>query len=84
MIATLTHREVAMLRAVAAGRAEVTLSAEPDLYVDGVPCCDQPAAHRLAHNGFIAPTRPGLVQRRVPAVLTGRARDLLADQPIAA
>ena len=35
-----TARGIAMLRAVAAGRAKVTRSAEPDLFVDGLPCCD--------------------------------------------
>lgn len=30
----LTDRAVAMLRAVAAGRAQLTVSVEPDLYVD--------------------------------------------------
>nr|WP_158632699.1 hypothetical protein [Amycolatopsis sp. WAC 01375] len=42
-----------MLRAVAQGRAEITVSLEPDLYVDGLPCSDQNTAHRLANAGLI-------------------------------
>src|SRR5690606_22949569 len=37
----LNHRERATLRAVARGGAEITLSAEPDLFIDGLACCDQ-------------------------------------------
>ncbi|MFF0145401.1 MULTISPECIES: hypothetical protein [Amycolatopsis] len=53
MITELSGRALAMLRAVAAGRAELTCSCEPDLRVDGLPCCDQPAAHALARDGLI-------------------------------
>jgi hypothetical protein len=49
----LSHRALAMLRAVAQGRAVMSSSCEPDLFVDGVPCCDQMAAHALAHGGYI-------------------------------
>lgn len=49
----LSYRALAMLRAVAQGRAEITVSLEPDLYVDGLPCSDQSAAHRLAHAGLL-------------------------------
>ena len=48
----LTDRALAMLRAVAAGRAHITVSVEPDLYVDEIPCCDQSTAHDLAHAGY--------------------------------
>jgi hypothetical protein len=54
----LSRRALAMLRAVAAGRAEVTCSCEPDLRVDGLPCCDQATAHELAHAGFIRASMP--------------------------
>lgn len=72
----LNHRERATLNAVATGRAEMTCSSEPDLFFDGLACCDQTTAHRLANLGFIAPARPGLPYERVPALLTeaGRAR----------
>nr|WP_255431429.1 hypothetical protein [Amycolatopsis sp. WAC 01416] len=38
---------------MAQGRAEITVSLEPDLYVDGLPCSDQNTAHRLANAGLI-------------------------------
>lgn len=66
----LSHRALAMLRAAAAGRAQLTSSCEPDLYVDGLPCCDQPAARALTHAGLLQPARPALVGQRVPAVLS--------------
>jgi hypothetical protein len=68
---------MAMLRAVAAGRAEITSSQEPDLFVDGLPCCDQSASRQLAHAGLIraaTPTEPG---QHVPAELTQPGRALL-------
>ena len=73
---TLTGRDRAILRAVAAGGAELLTGAEPDLLLDGRCCCDQVAAHRLAHRGLIAPTRTAGVGQRVPACLTlaGAAR----------
>ncbi|WP_410671155.1 hypothetical protein [Amycolatopsis sp. cmx-4-68] len=49
----LNRRALAMLRAVGAGRAELTCSCEPDLRVDGLPCCDQATAHDLARAGLI-------------------------------
>ncbi|KFZ77047.1 hypothetical protein ED92_38790 [Amycolatopsis sp. MJM2582] len=66
----LSFRELAILRAVAAGRAEITNSSEPDLFIDGLPCCDQYTAHGLAHRMLIAQDRPGPVGRRVSARLT--------------
>ena len=74
--ATLTGRDRAILRAVAAGGAELLIGAEPDLLLDDRCSCDQVAAHRLAHRGLIAPTRTAAVGQRVPACLTlaGAAR----------
>ena len=66
----LTYRDRAILRAVAGGTAELSVSSEPDLFVDGRFCCDQLAAHRLAHAGFIAGARPAATGQRVPARLT--------------
>ncbi|MTD53366.1 hypothetical protein [Amycolatopsis pithecellobii] len=63
-------RKLAMLRAVADGRAEGIVSTEPDLYVDGLPCSDQPSAHELAHAGLIATSRSGLPGDRVPVEIT--------------
>ena len=78
------HRVLAMLRAVAAGRAQLTCSAEPDLFVDGVPCCDQFTAHALAHEGLVCPGQPGTPGQRVPAVLTRAGRELVTGAPVAA
>jgi hypothetical protein len=73
---TLTWRDRAILRAVAGGGAELVYGAEPDLIIDGRCCCDQPAAHRLARAGLIAPLATATVGQRVPACLTpaGTAR----------
>lgn len=72
-----SFRARALLRAVAAGRAEMTLSSEPDLFVDGLACCDQHTAHLLAHAGLIRPAHGGAVGDRVPAVITGAGREAL-------
>ncbi len=65
----LSYRALAMLRAVAAGRAHVSCGQEPDLYIDGVPCCDQFSAHLLTHDGLIAATK-GRFGQLVDAKLT--------------
>ncbi|MEC3979787.1 hypothetical protein [Amycolatopsis sp. H20-H5] len=67
---TLNHRERATLKAVAGGHAEISCSCEPDLFVDGLACCDQHTAHRLARLGLVVPARGGSHGERVPAVLT--------------
>ncbi|WP_409464911.1 hypothetical protein [Amycolatopsis sp. GA6-003] len=66
----LSCRALALLRVVAAGRAEITCSREPDMFVDGVPCCDQYTAHALAHRGLIVQTGPAVLGQRVRARLT--------------
>lgn len=58
----LTYRAMAMLRAVAAGRAVMSSSCEPDLFIDGVPCCDQMTAHALAHGGYIRADADGAAE----------------------
>lgn len=73
-----TGRELAMLRAVAAGRAELMCSCEPDLYIDGLCCCDQYTAHRLASRGLIQPAAPGAIGQRVRAELTTAGQAMLA------
>lgn len=74
----LSRREIAMLRAVAAGRAEVTSSCEPDLFIDGISCGDQAAAHALAHAGYLQPSLDRPIGRRCPAVLTDLGHQALA------
>lgn len=66
----LSHRALQMLRAVAERRAEMTCSCEPDLFVDGLACCDQATAHDLVHAGLIQPAYPMKVGRRVPVEVT--------------
>ncbi|WP_191249297.1 hypothetical protein [Amycolatopsis deserti] len=68
---------MAMLRAVAQGRAVMSSSVEPDLFIDGVACCDQMAAHALAHGGYIRPDGES-GERLVPAVLTEAGQAVLA------
>jgi hypothetical protein len=65
-----SHRDLALLRAVAAGRAQITRSCAPDLFIDGIACCDQIAAGRLAQTGLIEPSVPAVIGQRVPARLT--------------
>jgi hypothetical protein len=73
----ITGRGLAMLRAVSDGRAELVCSCEPDLFIDGLGCCDQYTAHRLARAGLIRPASSGAVGERVPAELTGAGRAVL-------
>lgn len=74
----------AILRAVAAGRVHITCSSEPDMYIDGLPHCDQFIAHDIARFGLIQPTRPGLLGQRVPARLTAKGLAVLAEKRTAA
>ncbi len=69
-IGGLSHRDQAILRAVASGGAELLVSSEPDLFFDGRCCSDQRAAHRLVHAGLIAPSSAAASGQRVPAQLT--------------
>ncbi|MEV7095821.1 hypothetical protein AB0M80_23525 [Amycolatopsis sp. NPDC051045] len=73
----LTYRAMAMLRAVAAGRAQMSCSCEPDLFIDGFACCDQMTAHALAHSGYLRPAVEGATGR-VTAELTEAGRTAVA------
>lgn len=75
----LTHRHYALLRAVSAGRCELSCSCEPDLYIDGRTCCDQQAAHLLARAGLISHAERGRIGQLVPAQLTDVGRALLSS-----
>ncbi len=70
-------RALAMLRAVSDGRGELVCSCEPDLLIDGLGCCDQFTAHRLARAGLIRPAIRGAVGQRVRAELTLAGRTAL-------
>ncbi|SDO14296.1 hypothetical protein [Lentzea jiangxiensis] len=65
---SLTHRDRAVLRAVAEGRCEINGSC---LLVDGLCCADQFAGLRLTTAGLIS-ARPG------PAALTTAGYEVLA------
>lgn len=73
----LNYRERATLRAVALGKAEITCSSEPDLFIDGLACCDQSTVHQLAHLGWIAPAMSGRPGERVAAQITALGRAVL-------
>ncbi|WIX98172.1 hypothetical protein QRX60_29350 [Amycolatopsis mongoliensis] len=73
---TLNRREHAILRAVAAGRAELLISCAPDLLIDG-GWCDHTAVTRLVSEGWIRPARPAVAGERVPARLTEGAAEAL-------
>ncbi len=77
-----TARVLAMLRAVAAGRAELVCSCEPDLFIDGLCCCDQYTAHQLARRGLIRPHTPGVLGQRVRAELTAIGHAVLSASPL--
>jgi hypothetical protein len=76
---SLSHRDRAILRAVAGGGAQLVGRAEPDLFLDGRWCSDQVAARRLAHAGLIAAAQPAAPGQRVPAALTPAGYELLAS-----
>lgn len=67
-----SHRDLAVLRAVAAGRCEMSGVCGGSLTIDGLGCCDQFVGPRLASAGLIAAgPRPG------PVRLTDSGRALL-------
>lgn len=71
--AALTGRDRSVLRAVRAGRCEVTGTGT--LVVDGIGCCDQFLGSRLVRAGLIA--APGT--QPAPARLTPSGLALLAS-----
>jgi hypothetical protein len=81
---TLSGRDRAILRAVAAGGAELALGIEPDLFFDGRCCSDQSAAHRLVRAGLIAAATLGLVGERVAAAITPAGQDALGSAVLVA
>jgi hypothetical protein len=74
-----SHRALAFLRAVNAGRGTLRCSCEPDLYIDNLSCGDQFTAHELIHHGLLSLARPGLLGELVPAALTDAGRAALAN-----
>ena len=80
---TLSGRDRAILRAVAAGAAELQLGVEPDLFLDGRSCADQSAAHHLVHAGYLTAATLGAVGQRVAATLTPAGHDALDTYALA-
>ena len=74
----LNRRELATLRAVASGEAEISCSKAPDLFLDGLACCDQSTARRLATLGLVEAAHQGASGARVPAVVTETGKHVLA------
>jgi hypothetical protein len=81
---TLSGRDRAILRAVAAGGAELALGTEPDLFFDGRCCCDQSAARQLVREGLIAAATLGLVGQRVAAAITPAGQQALGTAVLVA
>lgn len=75
----LTHRARAILRATSTGRVQVSLSCEPDVFIDGLAFSDQPTARTLVHAGLLMASRPGRIGERVPARLTDEGYSVLHD-----
>lgn len=75
----LSHRARAILRATYSGRVQVSLSCEPDIFIDGLAFSDQPAARTLVHAGLLRASRPGRIGERVPARLTNAGHSVLDD-----
>jgi len=80
----LSRRAIAMLKAVAEGRAELRCSCEPDLRVDGLSCCDQTTAHDLARAGLIRAIGTPSTGQWAPAELTDAGHRALGAFPAAA
>jgi hypothetical protein len=73
LLPSLSDRDLAVLRAVAAGRCEMSMARGGSLKVDGLCCCDQFVGPRLASAGLIATSGP----RPGPACLTPSGQALL-------
>lgn len=65
---TVSGRERALLRAVAAGRCQFRGGCEPVLLVDGLACADWSVARRLVESGLVEVPDPRVPL--APAVLT--------------
>jgi hypothetical protein len=73
---TLSGRDRAVLRAVAAGRAQLGAGCEPVLLVDGLVCADFSTGARLVACGLVAPPDPA--RPLGPAHLTAAGAEALS------
>ncbi|PSL52972.1 hypothetical protein B0I31_11063 [Saccharothrix carnea] len=80
----LSGREVALLKATAANRVDLTRSAEPDVRVDGLPFCDPTTARALVHAGLIEASTPVAPGDHAPARLTAAGAAALGPAVVAA
>jgi hypothetical protein len=71
-------RYLAILRAVAAGGAELTVSCAPAMAVGGRWVCDQAATAELVRHGLVEAAAPGAVGERVPVGLSRVGAAVLA------
>jgi hypothetical protein len=74
---TVSGRDRALMRAIAAGRCQLGAGIEPVLLVDGFVFSDSSAGYRLMVAGLIAPPDPS--RPLGPAVLTSAGRAALAS-----
>lgn len=74
---TVSGRERALLRAVAAGRCQFRGGCEPVLLVDGLACADWSVARRLVEWGLVEIPDPRVPL--APAALTSAGRARLAS-----
>ena len=68
---SLSHRDRAVLLAVAAGRCEISGDLNASLVIDGLSCCDQFLGARMTRAGLLAPARSRLERARLTP--SGRA-----------
>ncbi|SDI18401.1 hypothetical protein SAMN05192558_101251 [Actinokineospora alba] len=66
----LSDRGRAVLRAVRAGRCELSGGSMPDLFVDGLPFCDPLTTHALTSAGLVRSRHPVTLRSRTQAELT--------------
>ncbi|MGH3622918.1 MAG: hypothetical protein ACRDQ5_14145 [Sciscionella sp.] len=71
----LSHRDHAVLKAVAAGRCEIAAGVGAWLVIDGLACCDQLVGPRLIRAGLIEAGVGG--SRSGPARLTASGQALI-------
>jgi hypothetical protein len=74
---TVSGRDRALMRAIAAGRCQLGAGVEPVLLIDGIVCADSSAGYRLVAAGLIAP--PDASGPLGPAVLTSAGHAALAS-----
>jgi hypothetical protein len=73
VMATLSGRERALLRAVAADRCQFRGGCEPVLLVDGLACADWSVARRLIESGLVETPDPRVPLAPARLTATGEA-----------